>query len=58
MRRSFQGWPSDPDRVRILIVDDDSEIQLLLRSVLVHLHHANIEVARSCNQASEALRER
>ena len=57
MRRSDHGWALDPARVRILIVDDDGEIQLLLRSVLAHLDHANIEVVRNRAQALIALRE-
>jgi len=57
MMRNTHGWPRDPASVRILIVDDDGEIQLLLRSVLAHLDHANIEVVRNRAQALVALRE-
>jgi response regulator of citrate/malate metabolism len=58
MRQDNHGWPCDPTAVPVLIVDDDGEIQLLLRSVLAHFHHTRIEVARNRVQATEALKER
>jgi response regulator of citrate/malate metabolism len=58
MKRDKHGWPRDPSQVRVVIVDDDSEIQLLLRSILVHFDHTWIDIARNAAQLAELVDER
>jgi response regulator of citrate/malate metabolism len=50
VKRDKHGWPRDPSLVRIVVIDDDCEIQLLLRSILAHFHHSHVEVARNAAQ--------
>lgn len=49
-------WQIPPASVRILIVDDDTNVQLLLRSMLAHLDHINVAVARDLADARHEIR--
>lgn len=48
-------WPSPPEGTRILVVEDDTNHQLLLRSYLSRLDHGNIAVARDATAALDEL---
>lgn len=51
MTESGYDWPSDPKTVRILIVDDDTNVQLLLRSMLAQFDHGNAVGVRDLEHA-------
>ena len=48
-------WPLPPESVRILLVDDDGQMLLLLRSTLFQLDHTNVVTARDASSAQREL---
>ncbi|MBD8528031.1 response regulator [Pseudomarimonas arenosa] len=54
MHASRFRWPVDPQQTRVLVVEDDSDHQLLLRSFLNVMDHGNVVAVRD---ADSALRE-
>ena len=44
-------WPVDPQKTRVLVVEDDSDHQLLLRSFLNVMDHGNVVAVRDADSA-------
>lgn len=58
MNEQTTSWPCDPDKVAIVIADDDPRLRELLKSILGKLDHRNIQEAGNGEDALALCQER